>query len=146
MRIIKKVEQQIWGTITAAANETYTKQYVATWQQISKPVLAPSFDLEVWDFCFSDPRWPTAIKTTSRHFIRSSTKLGSMSTGLVLYLVLFPNWLCTSKSRFELFESSLKTLTLQGETMRSVIERTAQFSINNYLALSQDQGLTNSYL
>ena len=46
MRIIKKVEQQIWGTITAAANETYTKQYVATWQQISKPVLAPSFDLE----------------------------------------------------------------------------------------------------
>ena len=49
---LKKVEQQIWGTITAAANETYTKQYVATWQQISKPVLAPSFDLEVWDFCF----------------------------------------------------------------------------------------------
>ena len=66
-----------------------------------------------------------------------------MSTGLVLYLVLFPNWLYTSKSRFELFESSLKTLTLQGETMRSVIERTAQFSINNYLALSQDQGSTD---
>ena len=66
-----------------------------------------------------------------------------MSTGVVLYLVLFPNWLYTSKSRFELFESSLKTLTLQGETMRSVIERTAQFSINNYLALSQDQGSTD---
>ena len=31
-----------------------------------------------------------------------------------------------------------ETLVLSGSTMRSVIERTAQFSINNYLALSSD--------
>ena len=31
-----------------------------------------------------------------------------------------------------------ETLVLHGKTMRSVIERTAQFSINNYLALSSD--------
>ena len=73
---IKEVEEQIWSTIQAAQNESYTQMYVQMWQAISKPVLAPSFDEE--------------------------------------------------------------TLNLRGEVMRTVIERTAQFSIKNYLGLNSD--------
>ena len=45
-KLMLEVEEQIWSNVQSTNNETFQQKYVDTWQDISAPVLAPSFDRE----------------------------------------------------------------------------------------------------